>query len=184
MEHQLIVSNRYSSFIKGQTADHNKEILEATDYLLHVLLEEARKNGTLFDFRLTETIHSKGINCRYLGKKKKRKVQSKFAEELPEGLLRNQVTNEDARMLLLVEIVARVIKNNLRLRLRMKSEILRQPLEEPYRRLLIDYFNMIFGNTPHSEAYWNTHLKIDIQRNFIMVRSFFLSFRLFCIFIC
>ena len=78
-------------------------------------------------------------------------------------------------------MIARCIKNNLRWKLREKMKLIALPLEEPYRRLVIDYFNLVFGNTRISEEYWNQWLKKDLEVNFVDVRSdLFLA--VFCVF--
>lgn len=61
---------------------------------------------------------------------------------------------------------------------------LKKPLEEPYRsfwcfcelihhfrRLLINYLNLVFGSSEASDRYWNVKLKDDIRRNFIKVQK-------------
>lgn len=53
---------------------------------------------------------------------------------LKRGLIRRHVKDADCKDIILTEILARVIKNNLRLKLREKVKQLRKPLEEPYRR--------------------------------------------------
>jgi tetratricopeptide (TPR) repeat protein len=63
-------------------------------------------------------------------------------------------------------MLARVIKNNLRFKLREKMKQLKLPLEEPYRRLVIDYLNLVFGNHNLSDKYWNGWLKKDLIVNF------------------
>jgi len=157
-----LCSDSFSGFVKGNHQKVNNSIVEATEYLirtlipkfvkseLEVLMIEAEENSRLDSFRLTETIHSKGINCRYL------------------GLIRRHLENEKFKTIILIDIVSRVIKNNLRLKLRLKMKRLRKPLEEPYRRLVIKYINLVFGNSVTSEKYWTEHLKQDIKRNFIM----------------
>lgn len=119
---------------------------------LNSLMEEASQKGNLDNFRLTETLHSKGINCRYL------------------GIIRQHLACKEAKTRVLIEILARVIKNNLRLKLRIKMKQLKKALEEPYRRLVINYMNLVFSNTEVSDRYWNTDLKDDIKRNFIRVK--------------
>ena len=69
----------FSGFIKGFHDKFNKDVVEATEWLLSTLIpkfsrgeltslmSESRQQGILESFRLTETIHSRGINCRYLG---------------------------------------------------------------------------------------------------------------------
>lgn len=70
------------------------------------------------------------------------------------------------RRFILVEIIARVIKNNLRWILRQRHQEIKLPLEEPYLRIVIDYLNHVFGNTMQSEDYWLNCLKNDIINNF------------------
>lgn len=128
------------------------------------LMADAREQGRLTEFRLTETIHSVGINCRHI------------------GLLRRFTEDPEFKRIMLIEMLARVIKNNLRFKLREKMKVLRLPLEEPYRsvnfnyewprinnlyrRLVIDYFNLVFGNNKNSDSYWNDFLKKDLLINF------------------
>jgi hypothetical protein len=85
--------------------------------------------------------------------------------------VRRRVKMAEFRYVMLIEIVARVLKNNIRLRLRERMKKLKKPLEEPYRRLVINYMNLVFGNSENSEKYWNLCIKDDIQRNFILVNS-------------
>eukprot|EP01116_Phalansterium_solitarium_P015791 TRINITY_DN3523_c0_g1_i5.p1 TRINITY_DN3523_c0_g1~~TRINITY_DN3523_c0_g1_i5.p1 ORF type:complete len:415 (+),score=117.56 TRINITY_DN3523_c0_g1_i5:261-1505(+) len=104
--------------------------------------------GRVGRFRLTEAIHSRGINARYLGR------------------IRAEIADADFRAIILVDIVARVIKNNLRTRLRAKMKQLKKPMEEPYRRLVVNYMNLIFGHTGQSDSYWSGTIRDDITRNF------------------
>lgn len=115
---------------------------------LNKQLQDAREQGNLNEFRLTETIHTVGINCRYM------------------GLLRKRIEDLEFKELILAEIVARVIKNNIRFKLREMMKQLKLPLEEPYRRLVIDYLNLVFGSNKESDNYWNTWLKSDLIMNF------------------
>jgi hypothetical protein len=111
-------------------------------------MEEASEQKNLAKFRITETAHSVGINCRHFGK------------------LRKHIKEPEFRSAILLEIVARCIKNNLRWKLREKMKQIALPLEEPYRRLVIDYLNLVFGNTKNSDEYWDTWLKKDVENNF------------------
>eukprot|EP00029_Vermamoeba_vermiformis_P008493 TRINITY_DN3992_c0_g1_i1.p1 TRINITY_DN3992_c0_g1~~TRINITY_DN3992_c0_g1_i1.p1 ORF type:complete len:924 (-),score=198.60 TRINITY_DN3992_c0_g1_i1:32-2803(-) len=152
----------FSGFMKedGEENLHNSELKEATNHLINVLvpkfakadlvklMADAREQGRLTEFRLTETIHSVGVNCRHI------------------GLLRKNTQDPEFKRIMLIEMVARVIKNNLRFKLREKMKVLRLPLEEPYRRLVIDYFNLVFGNTKNSDSYWDDFLKKDLLINF------------------
>tara|TARA_R110002050_G_scaffold75423_3_gene161696 strand:- start:157 stop:963 length:807 start_codon:yes stop_codon:yes gene_type:complete len=68
----------------------------------------------------------------------------------------------------------------LRARLREKMRELKVPLEVPYRRVVCDYLNLVFGNGDASKQYW----KEDVTR---LLRSHFnftdKSFEIFTLFI-
>ena len=85
-------------------------------------------------------------------------------------------------MLLLVEIIARTLKNKLRASLRKRMKQLRIPMDEPFTRLHVSFLNLIFGklesfilctigdtesnyfegNHRQSQRYWNIRLKRDL----------------------
>eukprot|EP01105_Mastigella_eilhardi_P015608 TRINITY_DN3574_c0_g1_i1.p1 TRINITY_DN3574_c0_g1~~TRINITY_DN3574_c0_g1_i1.p1 ORF type:complete len:593 (-),score=166.43 TRINITY_DN3574_c0_g1_i1:44-1822(-) len=153
-----LCSDAFSHFVRTRKPDeHNKEIVEATLYLQDVLIPRfaVELNATvgklgqpLYQFRLTEALHREGINIRYL------------------DLLRTLAVSADCKTLLFVEMCARVIKNNIRRKLRQVSEHLKIPLEEPYRRLIVDYMNLVLGNSEESAEFWNTPLKRDLKKKF------------------
>lgn len=161
MYDKMLCSDAFSGFIQGTPDEEeiNADVNEATRYLLetHIpkmsrrifeMMREAKISKPLHKFRLTEALHSVGINCRYA------------------GMLRKHITDEQCSTFVLAEVVARSIKNNLRWRLREQHQILKLPLEEPYLRLVIDYLNLVFGNTPKSDEYWDQLLKKDVAYNF------------------
>ena len=176
-----LCSDGFSGFIaKHNYVEHNNEIIEATNELLNVhipnfapdlvaMMVEARDKGKLESFRLTEAIHRQGINVRYT------------------GVLRKNISELDCRTFLLVEVCvfyfsiscnnvimipphfqmsARIVKNKLRKLLRKKMKELKVPLEEPYRRLIISYLNLVLGDSEASEEYWNYNIKKAIQKTF------------------
>jgi hypothetical protein len=158
---KLLCSDAFSGFIQGtpEEDDITADVHEATRYLreTHIpktamrifeMMQETRLEKPLEKFRLTEAMHSLGINCRY------------------SGILRKHIKDAECRKFILAEVVARVIKNNLRWRLREQHQILKLPLEEPYLRLVIDYLNLVFGNTQKSDEYWDSFLKKDVTNNF------------------
>eukprot|EP01094_Clydonella_sp_ATCC50884_P028131 TRINITY_DN834_c1_g2_i1.p1 TRINITY_DN834_c1_g2~~TRINITY_DN834_c1_g2_i1.p1 ORF type:complete len:608 (-),score=212.39 TRINITY_DN834_c1_g2_i1:186-1817(-) len=106
-------------------------------------------------FRLTEILHTHGINVRYLG------LVYTFLNKEKESISRN-----NCRALLLVEMIGRVLKNDLRTRMRQQMQSLRKPLEQPYRRLVLNYLNLVFGSAPSSSRYWDTKLKNDLVKKF------------------
>lgn len=60
-----------------------------------------------------------------------------------------------------------MIKNLLRLQLREKMKQLKFPLEEPYRRLVIEYLNIVFGESEGSDEHWNTVLKENAKKFYV-----------------
>jgi len=82
----------------------------------------------------------------------------------PPNKKRHHMTDRDCKTLLFVEMCARVVKNNLRLRLRERMRKLRLPLDEPYHRLVVDYLNLILGHNDQSEEYWAKNLKSSLMR--------------------
>lgn len=111
-------------------------------------MTEAQTEGRLNRFRLTETAHSAGVNCRHF------------------GLLRKLIPEPEFKKIILLEITARCLKNTIRWKFRTKMREIGLPMEEPYRRLLINQMNLFFGATKNSDRYWDEMLKSDVQTNF------------------
>eukprot|EP01103_Thecamoeba_quadrilineata_P012142 TRINITY_DN3060_c0_g1_i2.p1 TRINITY_DN3060_c0_g1~~TRINITY_DN3060_c0_g1_i2.p1 ORF type:complete len:601 (+),score=88.67 TRINITY_DN3060_c0_g1_i2:86-1888(+) len=156
-----LCSDAFSGFIAAQPKmmEHNLEIKQATTRLINEVIPafaitlvqdvvQESKKGRLEKFRLVELVHREGINIRYLGH------------------IRSLVAHEHVKTLLFINMAARVIKNCLRLRLREKIRELKVPLQEPYVRVVVDYLNLVFGESSASDRYWNTELKIGIQKKF------------------
>ncbi len=136
----------------------NREVFESSQRLVNVRVPEfaqwldtamlvptfAKKALKM----LTEELHRRGINCRYLGR------------------VRARCVTEAAREVLLVEIVARVVKNLLNERLRVLSKTLKVPGEMPYRKAIVGLLNMVLGHPPiSSSGFWN-ELLVEIQVQF------------------
>merc|ERR1711963_1185889 len=63
-------------------------------------------------------------------------------------------------------MVARVMKKQLRSRMRMRMEMLTKPLELPHRILLVNYLNLAFGKSQLSTQYWDVDLKDELVAKF------------------
>jgi hypothetical protein len=63
------------------------------------------------------------------------------------------VDESEFKQIILMEIVARCIKNNLRWKFREKMKAIKLPMEEPYRLVVITYFNLVFGNHKTSDRF-------------------------------
>jgi hypothetical protein len=66
---------------------------------------------------------------------------------------------------------ARVVKNKLRTLLRNRMKQLKVPLEDPYRRLVVEYLNVVLGSSEQSEEYWERKIKPALQGSFLSALS-------------
>jgi Clustered mitochondria/Translation initiation factor eIF3 subunit 135 len=132
----------FSGFIVEDSSrlEYNCEARCATNALLATIpsfvqgrllqaAREARRNAALDQLDLTQLMHGAGINMRYTG--------IVLRHTPPEAVT--------ARTLLIVEVLARVFKNELRRRLSDLNRRLAIVLMAPYRQLVVDFFNLIFG---------------------------------------
>lgn len=116
--------------------------------------------------RITEAIHKEGINCRFLGLLAQQFMRMTTTVQ-PNAAAKAKL----CRHLLLLEMVARVIKAETNRKFRELTQSLKDSgttlaLEEPYRRVAIDYLNLVFGNTEESDALWNGTLKANLMKKF------------------
>merc|ERR1719333_1862230 len=97
-------------------------------------------------------MHSRGVCMRYA------------------GVLINCISSDEnfhvGRLLLLVEVVARIIKNGIRAELRELVKSLRLPMEAPYRKAIIDHLNLVFGCQEQTIQHWDTHIKLAMSKWF------------------
>mmetsp|Transcript_8088 Transcript_8088/g.25059 ORF Transcript_8088/g.25059 Transcript_8088/m.25059 type:complete len:981 (+) Transcript_8088:176-3118(+) len=146
-----LCSDAFSPFTQPYPLDHQKhidEVNEATSYLFSIVIPESvqtliRSRATDWGGQLTEFMHSRGINMRHLD----RMVAAARDHTAAEA---GEVTNRTRMVLseLLVEKIARHIKRLMRQNLRARMELLKIPVEAPYRRIVIAQLNQIFGALP------------------------------------
>ena len=98
--------------------------------------------------RFISYLHQAGINIRLL------------------GVLRSHVTTPALREVLLVEMLARVLKGDMRRRWREKMASYKYISEGVYRRCSIDFVNLVFCRSAHSTRYWQQHIKRQISEKF------------------
>jgi len=71
------------------------------------------------------------------------------------GEVRQHLREDNLKMLVLIDMCQRVIKNELRYRLRRKAKKLKILVDEPFREEVVDYLNLIFAiTTLPSCKYW------------------------------
>ena len=166
---------------------HNDKIRQATKYLEEVHIPEfAYKliteinhefDGCSADVNITEELHRHGINVRYLGIHFLTNILAIFFffcwkltwSLLLSGLVYKHLpsSHKAYRDLILVEMVARSLKNLLREKLRNRVRLLKVPLEEPYQKLVVKYLNMIFSNDPvHIRKIWKRYVPGRMLKDF------------------
>jgi hypothetical protein len=71
-----------------------------------------------------------------------------------------------ARLFVVAEGAARVIKNHLRHHLRTASEKMKIPMEAPYRQVVVDLLNQILSGNDSSLDYWTRELVPEMKLRF------------------
>lgn len=118
--------------------------------------------GKLHMFKLTQLLHSYGTNVRHAG----RVLQLLRARTSERERRLHSVEYRDLRLLMMVEMLARCVKNELRLLMRERMREIRVPLEQPYSQLVIDQLNRVFGRSSRSTLYWSNVLKRRLLESF------------------
>lgn len=130
------------------------EVIKARNRLFHTVIPMVAKRldteqvyGKVREV-LSAYVHQSGINIRYLGK------------------LRAKLTSLPWKDILLQEMVARTLKNELRARFRATMKKMRYISSQPYRKVALDFVNLVFGNNEESKVFWNFTLKILVHKKF------------------
>ena len=97
--------------------------------------------------RFISYLHQAGINIRHL------------------GLLRSAVKTPSIRDFLLVEMLARVLKGDMRKRWRERMAVVKH-LSDGDRRCSLDFVNLVFFRSAASTAYWHRSIKRRLQDKF------------------
>eukprot|EP01125_Pyxidicula_operculata_P011059 TRINITY_DN3612_c0_g1_i10.p1 TRINITY_DN3612_c0_g1~~TRINITY_DN3612_c0_g1_i10.p1 ORF type:complete len:1231 (+),score=183.36 TRINITY_DN3612_c0_g1_i10:494-3694(+) len=182
-------SDAFTNFGKNGSVAHNLEVAEATQYLFdHVIpkfskrldamsaqdtsdylsidrnlnpygyvdYDKVRVESQLYEnknLRLQETLivflHREGINIRHL------------------GLVRSHVKNPEIRQLILIEMIARLVKNVLRKKWRDQMKKQPSASEEPCKKVAVKYLNLVLGNDERSKLYWQFELKQQLCEKFL-----------------
>ncbi|GAM24318.1 hypothetical protein SAMD00019534_074930 [Acytostelium subglobosum LB1] len=153
-----LCSDSFSRFIKGHNdEEHNRETVDATMYLFNTTIPELAEElnqielvdaNDVYHFPIPERVHKHGVNVRYLGH------------------VRKLCETPDMKSLIFVEMCARVVKQQLRQKLRFKMKQARIPLEAPYRRLIVAYLNRVLGTSDKSDDFWDNKMKKYLMKKF------------------
>eukprot|EP01091_Cochliopodium_minus_P013369 TRINITY_DN4293_c0_g1_i1.p1 TRINITY_DN4293_c0_g1~~TRINITY_DN4293_c0_g1_i1.p1 ORF type:complete len:537 (-),score=110.57 TRINITY_DN4293_c0_g1_i1:953-2563(-) len=148
-------SDSCTKFGKSNHLFNNKEIYDATLYLYQQIIPAFSKEidkltiDHLESYRLSEKIHQSGINMRHLGR------------------VRSHCQNGLIKRYLLLEMVMRCIKNELRKEIRNLVKSWKMHCSNSvYQKQVIDYFNKIISKSKESYQYWQFHLKKFLLQKF------------------
>eukprot|EP01130_Rhizamoeba_saxonica_P014283 TRINITY_DN6230_c0_g1_i1.p1 TRINITY_DN6230_c0_g1~~TRINITY_DN6230_c0_g1_i1.p1 ORF type:complete len:1223 (-),score=269.02 TRINITY_DN6230_c0_g1_i1:80-3244(-) len=97
---------------------------------------------------LITKLHRAGINIRHL------------------GFVRRLIKAEKIRETLLIEMIARALKDVIQDNLRSTMKLIKVPSEEPYRAMVLNFLNYIFIND--RESYWCQKMKRILMSKFIL----------------
>jgi len=165
-------SDAFSVWGADDSAVHNAELRKATAHLFKKVIPNcATRIVDLFkvdpfmmenpdSFRLTEAIHSFGVNCRHLGR-----LRASITEKSAEALA--------VRRLMITEMTARALKTLLRQLFRREMEARKIPCVQPFKEVVLRFFNILIlgSSSDESEAqrfteFWHDHVKAFLEKKF------------------
>lgn len=170
-----------SMFGRHMASQHDQEIVEASNYLknTHIpdvarkLVGEAEEARDILGFSLSEALHRRGVNMRFFYREG---VCLFFPQKLTFfscrylGLVHHELLRfkSDCRLqdVSLIEMCARVIKNRLRAKMRTVLKGLKDPSEAPFNNLVMEEYNLIFGQNVDTFAFWNEYVPKHLIENF------------------
>ena len=74
--------------------------------------------------------------------------------------------SDQFRIMVLIEMIARIVKNDLRKVLRKVSYQQKHVVDEPYRMCLLQHLNVVFSSNENSFEYWNNHIVKKLKDDF------------------
>eukprot|EP01091_Cochliopodium_minus_P019576 TRINITY_DN8269_c0_g1_i2.p1 TRINITY_DN8269_c0_g1~~TRINITY_DN8269_c0_g1_i2.p1 ORF type:complete len:734 (+),score=164.05 TRINITY_DN8269_c0_g1_i2:154-2202(+) len=156
-----LCSDSFSNFLRSQNDSeiHKMEIAFTTKFLrtfhmancsvqlIKMLERHIELHNSLENMNITEVLHSKGINIRYMG------LLSKYMKDHP------------LKIFLTLEMVSSCIKNDIRKILRMEMKEIKKVLNKPYMVSVVQFLNMVFSNNDDTE-YWEMHVRDKLRSRF------------------
>jgi Clustered mitochondria/Zinc finger, ZZ type/Translation initiation factor eIF3 subunit 135 len=181
---QALSSDAFTGFGRHDAAIHNAEVVAATKHMFDVLIPRVADeiDVGMFSLRtpnatpsyITSLMHANGINVRHM------------------GALRSMSQNATARRVILLAMISRVIKNQLRQQNRQcvtreSNAFVEQcsstsathtntadidsfcnHIRQQLRKQTLDTLNVIFGTSPAADEFWCTTIKHAVVKKFAM----------------
>ena len=151
------VPKGYSEAMKTTAQENVQDLRDATDYLVKTVVPRFAERLVAVpaamreNFRLVMRMHEAGINVRFL------------------GLLHNEAKQRKDEywcVQIMIEMCARVIKNQVRALLRRKMRELLLPGESVYRSAVVAHLNLVFGSSRASLRHWSTAIVPALSQRF------------------
>ena len=175
-----LCSDAYSGFVihDSNLKEYNRDIDEATQYLFSTVIPKCGK--VLLDrvmkyrdqTKVVEILHQHGINLRYIG----RIINTYRSQNLLETMYGSE-TIEIIVNSLLIEAMARVIKNQMNAKMRQIRKEFKEPVEVVYRERSVALINLVFGESEESRRWWTGPLTEDLLDHFSVGRYIVVSSR-------
>jgi hypothetical protein len=144
-------SDALSGFGKHDADFHNAEIRAATQLLLEKIIPTFAGSLSQISTKQShvgELFHRAGINLRHM------------------GLVRSHTTNAEWKRFLLLEMTARVLKDDMHQSLRATVSKLKVPSEKPCKEAIAVYINFVLGHRQESREFWRKTIKTKIIDKF------------------
>eukprot|EP00026_Physarum_polycephalum_P000237 Phypoly_transcript_00237.p1 GENE.Phypoly_transcript_00237~~Phypoly_transcript_00237.p1 ORF type:complete len:1263 (+),score=191.32 Phypoly_transcript_00237:1964-5752(+) len=159
----------FSIFSRSQTdfAQNNTELMYATNFLLKCVIPRSAQEmlqavGELMDsnkdasyFDITQWVHRKGINMRHLGRLSAHLFDIELANKSKSSV-------QECRLLCIIEMCARCIKQDLRLAMRDEMRKSKELTDWPLRLVVVRATNALFNEC---DKIWDD-LVIRIEQKF------------------
>lgn len=151
-----LCSDTYSGFVSkhgGET--HIQEVVDASNFLYQKIIPSFAQELSTFSanhsveelaklWNIKGALHKKGINLCQMG------ILRRYTKAKPDS---------PVKLLLLTEMIARTCKHEIHELLRNKLKETKLALQEPYKGVVVDYLNIVFGKSSESSEYWRNTLK-------------------------
>ncbi|MDP2436342.1 MAG: hypothetical protein Q8P67_11400 [archaeon] len=174
-----LCSDSYSRFVKDRKEAilAKRNVDTATAHLRDQLVPRVARRlpgylgGNPASFRLTQTLHSKGCNVRYLGLILRELIASRTEEQaVKEGAKasspRLAAAVDNAISIVAIELYARGFNSLIRQVLRQNTFAHAVPILSEHRRMIVSNLNLLFGKSPSSTQFWETELRRSVTEKF------------------
>ncbi|EFA86726.1 hypothetical protein PPL_00531 [Heterostelium album PN500] len=149
-----LCSDAFSPMSTISVENHNAEVKEAYDFLMTTIIPklaitlDVKDSQAIEKMEFSKIFHSEGVNMRQIGQ------------------VRQYAQNEMVRRYLMTEALVRCLKSLTRELLRREMKKTHLPSDYPYRRVMVNFLNLIFGEGQATKTFWDQILKPKLEKKF------------------